>query len=73
MSRGTSGSSLMEGNWRRPRTGGEDEEGWRVASHNRGEKWGRFNIQIKNNKINYLRFESVSLDLIYAKPKTLFF
>ncbi|XP_014474042.1 PREDICTED: PERQ amino acid-rich with GYF domain-containing protein CG11148 isoform X2 [Dinoponera quadriceps] len=31
LSRGTSGSSLMEGNWRRHR--GEDEDGWR--------KWGR--------------------------------
>ncbi|KAI4483604.1 hypothetical protein M0804_007864 [Polistes exclamans] len=33
LSRGTSGSSLMESNWRRYRNGGEDDEGWR--------KWGR--------------------------------
>ncbi|XP_029169789.1 GRB10-interacting GYF protein 2-like isoform X3 [Nylanderia fulva] len=33
LSRGTSGSSLMESNWRRHRGGGEDDDGWR--------KWGR--------------------------------
>ncbi|XP_046832676.1 GIGYF family protein Gyf-like [Vespa crabro] len=33
LSRGTSGSSLMESNWRRHRNGGEDDDGWR--------KWGR--------------------------------
>ncbi|KAI4494245.1 hypothetical protein M0802_009114 [Mischocyttarus mexicanus] len=33
LSRGTSGSSLMESNWRRYRNGGEDDDGWR--------KWGR--------------------------------
>ncbi|XP_054009524.1 GRB10-interacting GYF protein 2-like isoform X4 [Hylaeus anthracinus] len=33
LSRGASGSSLMEGNWRRHRGGTEDDDGWR--------KWGR--------------------------------
>ncbi|XP_076179792.1 GIGYF family protein Gyf isoform X2 [Ptiloglossa arizonensis] len=33
LSRGASGSSLMEGNWRRHRGGAEDDDGWR--------KWGR--------------------------------
>ncbi|XP_015586467.1 GRB10-interacting GYF protein 2 isoform X1 [Cephus cinctus] len=41
LGRGTSGGSLMEGNWRRHRGGGEDDEGWRVASNSRGEKWVR--------------------------------
>ncbi|XP_033224108.1 GIGYF family protein CG11148-like isoform X2 [Belonocnema kinseyi] len=40
LTRGPSGGSLMESNWRRHRGGGEDDEGWRVASNNRGEKWG---------------------------------
>ncbi|XP_011306453.1 PERQ amino acid-rich with GYF domain-containing protein 2 [Fopius arisanus] len=43
MSRGASGSSLMESNWRRPRAAGDEEEGWRVASNNRNEKWIRGN------------------------------
>lgn len=34
LSRGTSGSSLMESNWRRHRGGGEDDDGWR--------KWGKY-------------------------------
>nr|XP_012135898.1 PREDICTED: uncharacterized protein LOC100874771 isoform X5 [Megachile rotundata] len=33
LNRGASGSSLMEGNWRRHRGGAEDDDGWR--------KWGR--------------------------------
>ncbi|EZA53350.1 hypothetical protein DMN91_005018 [Ooceraea biroi] len=33
LSRGTSGSSLMESNWRRHRSGADDDDGWR--------KWGR--------------------------------
>ncbi|XP_029052326.1 GRB10-interacting GYF protein 2 isoform X2 [Osmia bicornis bicornis] len=33
LNRGASGGSLMEGNWRRHRGGGEDDDGWR--------KWGR--------------------------------
>lgn len=33
LSRGASGSTLMESNWRRHRGGGEDDDGWR--------KWGR--------------------------------
>lgn len=41
LGRGTSGGSLMEGNWRRHRGAGDDEDGWRVTPNNRGEKWGR--------------------------------
>ncbi|XP_015117853.1 GIGYF family protein CG11148 isoform X2 [Diachasma alloeum] len=43
MSRGAGGSSLMESNWRRHRVTGDEEEGWRVASNNRNEKWTRGN------------------------------
>ncbi|XP_063988224.1 GRB10-interacting GYF protein 2-like [Diachasmimorpha longicaudata] len=43
MSRGASGSSLMESNWRRHRAAGDEEEGWRSTSNNRNEKWSRSN------------------------------
>ncbi|KAK7869595.1 hypothetical protein R5R35_003385 [Gryllus longicercus] len=38
-----SGRGFMAENWRRHRGGGEDDEGWRTASSNRTEKWGRPN------------------------------
>lgn len=39
LSRGLSGSSLMESNWRRHRVGGgEEDDGWRMNA--RGDKWG---------------------------------
>ncbi|XP_057342048.1 GRB10-interacting GYF protein 2-like [Microplitis mediator] len=40
LSRGTSGSSLMESNWRRHRGTGDEEEGWR-SNNSRSEKWIR--------------------------------
>ncbi|XP_048505447.1 GRB10-interacting GYF protein 2 isoform X3 [Athalia rosae] len=40
LGRGGVGGSFMEGNWRRQRAG-EDDDGWRVASGNRGDKWVR--------------------------------
>ncbi|XP_046594566.1 GRB10-interacting GYF protein 2 isoform X2 [Neodiprion lecontei] len=40
LGRGGGGGSFVEGNWRRQRAG-EDDDGWRVASSNRGEKWVR--------------------------------
>lgn len=40
LARGVSGGSLMEGNWRRQRSVGEEDDGWRIASNIRsGEKW----------------------------------
>ena len=60
LTRGTSGSSLMEGNWRRQRQAGEDEEGWRVASHNRGEKWGELLSSSKTS--NHLKSLNFSTD-----------
>lgn len=40
LGRGPSGGSLMESNWRRHRGGSEDDDGWRVTSNSRNDKWG---------------------------------
>ena len=38
------GRGFMHDNWRRHRGGGEEDDGWRTATNNRTDKWGKLTV-----------------------------